>query len=83
MKKYFCLFFVLIIISSYASAETTLEEALLKSKSGSLEFSQIVIDRDIQNKALFQSLSSILPYINYTLSADSSDMSQWSYGQSI
>jgi outer membrane protein len=83
MKKILCISSVLILISMFLTAETTLDDALMKSKIGSLEFKQIVLDRDLQNKALLQSLPSILPYVNYTLSADSSDMSQWSYRQSL
>lgn len=83
MKKFSAFLIVFALSAALLSADTTLEQALMKSKSGSLDFRQIVIDRDVQNKALLQVLPSILPYVNYTLSADSSDMSGWSYGQSI
>ena len=83
MKKIRLLFLFIFLGAVFVFADTDLGEALLKSKAGSLEFRQIVIDRDVQNKALLQALPSILPYVNYTLSADSTDMTNWSYNQSL
>ncbi|MGE3063438.1 MAG: TolC family protein [bacterium] len=83
MKKLIGLIFLSLFLTSAVFSETTLEDALINSKTGSLDFKQIVLDRDVQNKALLQTLPSILPYVNYTLSVDSSDMTEWSYSQSV
>lgn len=83
MKKFF-IFFV-IVLSAFLTlfSDTSLEEALLKVKSSSIDFKLKVIERDINNKALLNSLPSILPYVAYTISVDSTNYSNWNYSQSL
>lgn len=83
MKKLFVLF--VIFLSTFLSifAQTSLEDALNKAKTSSIDFKLKVIERDINNKALINSLPSILPYLAYSVSIDSSNYSNWNYSQSL
>jgi len=83
MKKF--LISLIIVLSLFLAlfSDTSLEDALLKVKTSSIDFKLKVIERDINNKALLNSLPSILPYIAYTVSVDSTNYSNWNYSQSI
>ncbi|MEO0288058.1 MAG: TolC family protein [candidate division WOR-3 bacterium] len=83
MKKFVIIFVIILTTFLYVFAQTSLEDALLKAKTLSIDFKLKVIERDINNKALLNSLPSILPYIVYTVSIDSSTYSNWNYSQSI
>ncbi|MEJ5308044.1 MAG: TolC family protein [candidate division WOR-3 bacterium] len=83
MKKFVILFVLILSSFLYIFAQTSLEDALLKTRTSSIDFKLKVIERDINNKALLNSLPSILPYIAYSVSIDSSNYSNWNYSQSI
>lgn len=79
-KKLFSILFIS-ILSSIIFANTSLEEALYRSKTMSVDMKLKIIERDINNKTLLTSLPSILPSLAFTISADSTQISGWDYSQ--
>ncbi len=69
------------ILSSLIFADTSLEEALYRSKTMSVDMKLKIIERDINNKAILTSLPSVLPSLAFTISADSTQISGWDYSQ--